>query len=301
MRKAAEATGLALDRARRSRRLDRRPLAPAVPGHGRGHPRRTERPRRVRRRPHPAVVVPQTRPHGEQHATARALAGAGLATVREHWPEPHEWPALLDTARRTGGERWRLWAPATAPLAPPGCSTAWPPAPTTRRSTRARRGDHPGRGPPPAPRPPTAGPRRVRPRPDHYVVVTSTTPTPPGCCGTGGPRPTSFPGPGRRTAPAGRRPQRRRPPRPGRRGGPPRLPGRGLRPRPALLSRYAETARDGALLCGTVAYLPPRRRAATASKPCRPSHRRIRDGPYRRTTRCSPAVTTGCSGPCPSP
>ncbi|MGV9689176.1 glycosyltransferase family 2 protein [Streptomyces sp. NPDC003444] len=28
-------------------------------------------------------------------------------------------------------------------------------------------------------------------------------------------------------------------------------------PGPTLLSRYAETARDGALLCGTVAYLPP--------------------------------------------
>ncbi|MFE6709891.1 glycosyltransferase [Streptomyces sp. NPDC057695] len=59
----------------------------------------------------PAVVVPQTRPHDEQHATSRALARAGLATVRERWPEPHEWPTLLDTARRTGGQRWRLWAP----------------------------------------------------------------------------------------------------------------------------------------------------------------------------------------------
>ncbi|MFF0276950.1 glycosyltransferase [Streptomyces sp. NPDC004330] len=59
----------------------------------------------------PAIVVPQDRPHGEQHATARALADAGLATVRERWPEPHEWPALLDTTRRTGGDRWHLWAP----------------------------------------------------------------------------------------------------------------------------------------------------------------------------------------------
>lgn len=59
----------------------------------------------------PAIVVPQDRPHGEQHATARALAGAGLATVRERWPEPHEWPALLKAARRIGGDRWHLWAP----------------------------------------------------------------------------------------------------------------------------------------------------------------------------------------------
>ncbi|MFC8762138.1 MULTISPECIES: glycosyltransferase [Streptomyces] len=35
----------------------------------------------------PAVVVPQSRPHGEQHATAHALAEGGLATVRDHWPE----------------------------------------------------------------------------------------------------------------------------------------------------------------------------------------------------------------------
>ncbi|MFC7963232.1 glycosyltransferase [Streptomyces cinereoruber] len=59
----------------------------------------------------PTVVVPQSRPHGEQHATARALAAGGLATVRDHWPEPRDWPGLLDEAVRTGGERWGLWAP----------------------------------------------------------------------------------------------------------------------------------------------------------------------------------------------
>ncbi|MFC8270623.1 glycosyltransferase [Streptomyces cinereoruber] len=59
----------------------------------------------------PTVVVPQSRPHGEQHATARALAAGGLATVRDHWPEPRDWPALLDEAVRTGGGRWDLWAP----------------------------------------------------------------------------------------------------------------------------------------------------------------------------------------------
>ncbi|MCK8678228.1 glycosyltransferase [Streptomyces lichenis] len=59
----------------------------------------------------PAVVVPQTRPHGEQLATARALAAGELATVRTHWPRPHEWPGLLDAAARRGGDRWRLWAP----------------------------------------------------------------------------------------------------------------------------------------------------------------------------------------------
>ncbi|MFC8956609.1 glycosyltransferase [Streptomyces sp. NPDC057101] len=59
----------------------------------------------------PAVIVPQSRPHGEQHATARALAAGGLATVRDHWPEPRDWPGVLDEAVRTGGQRWDLWAP----------------------------------------------------------------------------------------------------------------------------------------------------------------------------------------------
>ncbi|MFD3335383.1 glycosyltransferase [Streptomyces sp. NPDC058700] len=59
----------------------------------------------------PAVIVPQSRPHGEQHATARALAAGGLATVRDRWPEPRDWPGLLDEALRTGGDRWGLWAP----------------------------------------------------------------------------------------------------------------------------------------------------------------------------------------------
>jgi hypothetical protein len=59
----------------------------------------------------PAVIVPQSRPHGEQHATARALAAGGLATVRDHWPAPRDWAGLLDEAVRTGGKRWSLWAP----------------------------------------------------------------------------------------------------------------------------------------------------------------------------------------------
>ncbi|MFD6288321.1 glycosyltransferase [Streptomyces sp. NPDC060205] len=59
----------------------------------------------------PALVVPQERPHDEQHATARALAAAGIATVRTRWPAPHEWPQLLTTVRQAGGRRWRQWAP----------------------------------------------------------------------------------------------------------------------------------------------------------------------------------------------
>lgn len=58
----------------------------------------------------PTVVIPQDRPHGEQHATARALREAGLATVRETWPEPHEWPGVLAEAAARQN-RWELWSP----------------------------------------------------------------------------------------------------------------------------------------------------------------------------------------------
>ncbi|MFG2720126.1 glycosyltransferase [Streptomyces sp. NPDC048416] len=57
----------------------------------------------------PAVVIPQERPHGEQHATARALRSAGLATVRDTWPGPREWPALLAEAAARP-EHWDRWS-----------------------------------------------------------------------------------------------------------------------------------------------------------------------------------------------
>lgn len=62
----------------------------------------------------PAVVVPQPRPHGEQQATGRALARAGLAVVTGAWPQPTSWPAVLRTALELGGERWTAWSPGTA-------------------------------------------------------------------------------------------------------------------------------------------------------------------------------------------
>ncbi|MEU9196566.1 glycosyltransferase [Streptomyces hundungensis] len=58
----------------------------------------------------PAVVIPQDRPHGEQHATARALRAGGLATVRDAWPGAGEWPALLAEAVARP-ERWAQWSP----------------------------------------------------------------------------------------------------------------------------------------------------------------------------------------------
>ncbi|MER7760974.1 glycosyltransferase [Streptomyces sp. NPDC097619] len=59
----------------------------------------------------PAVILPQQRPFDEQYATGRALRGAGLAVVRDRWPEPPQWPDLLAEAAALGGARWSRWAP----------------------------------------------------------------------------------------------------------------------------------------------------------------------------------------------
>jgi Glycosyltransferase family 28 C-terminal domain len=61
----------------------------------------------------PAVVVPQDRPHGEQRATARALAQAGLAVIADPWPQDAAWPSLLRAARELGGARWAAWSTGT--------------------------------------------------------------------------------------------------------------------------------------------------------------------------------------------
>jgi hypothetical protein len=59
----------------------------------------------------PAVVVPQSRPHDEQTATADVVDRTGLATVCRDWPAPSAWPALLDEAAAPDGSRWALWCP----------------------------------------------------------------------------------------------------------------------------------------------------------------------------------------------
>jgi hypothetical protein len=59
----------------------------------------------------PTLVVPQDRPYGEQRATAEALRAGGLATVRTAWPEPGEWPELLEATLRRPAARWDRWAP----------------------------------------------------------------------------------------------------------------------------------------------------------------------------------------------
>jgi UDP-N-acetylglucosamine:LPS N-acetylglucosamine transferase len=59
----------------------------------------------------PAVVIPQRRPHGEQVATAGALARAGLATVLQAWPATDLWPHILARTLARGGDQWTRWAP----------------------------------------------------------------------------------------------------------------------------------------------------------------------------------------------
>jgi hypothetical protein len=61
----------------------------------------------------PAVIVPQARPHGEQVVTARVLADAGLAIAISSWPQAGDWPAVLEAALQTGGDRWETWSSGT--------------------------------------------------------------------------------------------------------------------------------------------------------------------------------------------
>lgn len=57
----------------------------------------------------PAVIVPQPRPFGEQHATARVLRKYRLATATSRTPDPRAWPALLTQAQSADTRRWRRW------------------------------------------------------------------------------------------------------------------------------------------------------------------------------------------------
>lgn len=57
----------------------------------------------------PAIVIPAPRPYAEQDATARVLDQARLAVVREDWPAPAGWPALLEEAEGMDGRRWSHW------------------------------------------------------------------------------------------------------------------------------------------------------------------------------------------------
>ena len=58
----------------------------------------------------PAIVVAQDRPFGEQHAVTEALRSHGIAVGLASWPQPGEWPALIEGARGLGGTGWRRWS-----------------------------------------------------------------------------------------------------------------------------------------------------------------------------------------------
>lgn len=58
----------------------------------------------------PAVVVAQRRPFAEQERRTDLLADLGLV-ARHRWPDPQEWPALLQRAHEVGGDAWKSWSP----------------------------------------------------------------------------------------------------------------------------------------------------------------------------------------------
>lgn len=58
----------------------------------------------------PAVVVAQSRPYGEQAATAAAVDALGAAVGLQQWPPAHAWPELLARAVTRGGEAWDRWS-----------------------------------------------------------------------------------------------------------------------------------------------------------------------------------------------
>lgn len=62
----------------------------------------------------PLVCVPQDRPYGEQHAKARALEAAGVASCVED-PMGADWPGELERARRRPVDRLRTLVDPAAP------------------------------------------------------------------------------------------------------------------------------------------------------------------------------------------
>ncbi|WP_174184364.1 glycosyltransferase [Nocardia barduliensis] len=57
----------------------------------------------------PAILIPADRPFGEQRATARALAAAGMALTLDRRPDLEDWPGLLARARELDTDRWQWW------------------------------------------------------------------------------------------------------------------------------------------------------------------------------------------------
>ncbi|WP_263264541.1 hypothetical protein [Pseudomonas sp. RIT-PI-S] len=56
------------------------------------------------------VAVAEARPFDEQVHQARRLQAMGVAVGLKGWPQPWQWPAVLDAALALDGSRWRQWA-----------------------------------------------------------------------------------------------------------------------------------------------------------------------------------------------
>ncbi len=58
----------------------------------------------------PAVVIPEARPHDEQHHLVRALASLGLGHGLTGWPIATDWPQLLAHATPVAPADWSRWS-----------------------------------------------------------------------------------------------------------------------------------------------------------------------------------------------
>lgn len=56
-----------------------------------------------------AVVIPQSRPFGEQRATGRLLRDLGIVRAREAWPARSAWEALLESTFSAEPTDWSGW------------------------------------------------------------------------------------------------------------------------------------------------------------------------------------------------
>lgn len=56
-----------------------------------------------------AVLIPQSRPFGEQQAAGELVRELRVAPVLERWPDPVDWPDLLEQALHCDPSGWAAW------------------------------------------------------------------------------------------------------------------------------------------------------------------------------------------------
>ena len=246
----------------------------------------------------PAVLVPQPRPFGEQAAMAAALRHVGVpAIVLDAWPAPPQWPALLRRAAALDGAGWSTWNDGSGPVRAAQTLEAAAQQPSDGVRTALITTVH-GRHAHLRAQQDAIG--RMDPGPTVRVVVAMDDPD------VGRHRrrcdrrrPAHRPA---RASP-GRRPQCRRGCGAGRRRRAVGVPRRRLPARPSAALSLRDT-RPGRVRprCSADPWptCRPHRRAATTRTGSRPTPS-MPPGPPHRRAPSSPAVTTGCSGRCPSP